>query len=94
VAIGLKFAALVARELGRIDDARVAYHDEVIVKEYGLQAAMPSGLAASELIELMKRDKKSSGGLTFMLDGPNGIEMVRDVPEQIVLKCLQAMEVR
>jgi 5-deoxy-5-amino-3-dehydroquinate synthase len=55
---------------------------------------MPSGLSASELIELMKRDKKSSGGLTFMLDGPNGIEMVRDVPEQIVLKCLQAMEVR
>jgi len=94
VAIGLKFAALVARELGRIDDARVAYHDEVIVKEYGLQVAMPPGLAASELIELMKRDKKSSGGLTFMLDGPNGIEMVRDVPEQIVLKCLQAMEVR
>jgi len=94
VAIGLKFAALVARELGRIDDARVAYHDEVIVKEYGLQVAMPPGLAASELIELMKRDKKSSGGLTFMLDGPNGIEMVRDVPEQVVLKCLQAMEVR
>ena len=94
VAIGLKFAALVARALGRIDDARVAYHDDVIVREYGLDASVPPGLVSSELIDLMKRDKKSSGGLTFMLDGTHGIEMVRDVPEEIVLDCLRLMEVR
>jgi 5-deoxy-5-amino-3-dehydroquinate synthase len=94
VAIGLKFAALVGHSLGRIDAARVAYHDDVIVKEYGLSIAMPAGLPASELVDLMKRDKKSSGGLTFMLDGTRGVEMVRDVPEQIVLDCLKLMEVR
>lgn len=94
VAVGLKFAALVAQSLGRIDASRVAYHDEVIVKEYGLSVSMPDGLAPSELIDLMKRDKKSSGGLTFMLDGANGIEMVRDVPEANVLDCLKLMEVR
>jgi len=94
VAIGLKFAALVARALGRIDDARVAYHDDVIVREYGLDASVPPGLVSSELIDLMERDKKSSGGLTFMLDGTHGIEMVRDVPEEIVLDCLRLMEVR
>jgi 5-deoxy-5-amino-3-dehydroquinate synthase len=55
---------------------------------------MPAGLPASELVDLMKRDKKSSGGLTFMLDGTRGVEMVRDVPEQIVLDCLKLMEVR
>ncbi|NBS28725.1 MAG: 3-dehydroquinate synthase [Actinobacteria bacterium] len=94
VAVGLKFAALVAHSMGRIDASRVAYHDDVIVKEYGLSVAMPTGLAASELVDLMKRDKKSSGGLTFMLDGPRGIEMVRDVPEEIVLDCLKRMELR
>ena len=94
VAVGLKFAALLARSLGRIDDSRVAYHDAVISQEYGLSTAMPGGLVASELVELMKRDKKSSGGLTFMLDGARGIEMVRDVPENNVLDCLKLMEVR
>jgi hypothetical protein len=29
-----------------------------------------------------------------MLDGTRGVEMVRDVPEQIVLDCLKLMEVR
>ena len=94
ISVGLKFAALLARSLGRIDDSRVAYHDAVISQEYGLSTAMPDGLVESELVELMKRDKKSSGGLTFMLDGARGIEMVRDVPENNVLDCLKLMEVR
>jgi hypothetical protein len=29
----------------------------------------------------MRRDKKASGGLTFVLPGPNGIERVDDPPE-------------
>lgn len=94
VAVGLKFAAHLAHALGRIDAERVAYHDKVIVSEYGLSVAMPKGLNGSELIDLMKRDKKSTGGLNFMLDGANGIEMVRDVPQEIVARCLEAMEVR
>lgn len=94
VAIGLKFAANLAHALGRIDADRVAYHDEVIVNEYGLSVAVPAGLNSSELIDLMKRDKKATGGLTFVLDGDRGIEMVRDVSEVVVAQCLQKMEVR
>ena len=94
VAIGLRYAALVAEALGRIDADRVAYHDRVISEEYGLSTAMPRGLETSELIDLMRRDKKSTGGLTFMLDGDRGIEMVRDVDPHIVAECLGRMELR
>lgn len=94
VAIGLRFAALVAESLGRIGPERVAYHDTVITQEYGLSTAMPRGLEASQLIELMGRDKKSSGSLTFMLDSARGIEMVRDVDPKIVAECLGRMELR
>ncbi|MGH9281742.1 MAG: hypothetical protein ACRD0S_02270, partial [Acidimicrobiales bacterium] len=31
-------------------------------------------------ITLMTRDKKSSGALSFVLDGPAGVEPVDDVP--------------
>lgn len=55
---------------------------------------MPRGLETSELIELMGRDKKSTGSLTFMLDSARGIEMVRDVDPKIVAECLGRMELR
>ena len=38
----------------------------------------PPGLRADDLLAIMARDKKSAGGLTFVLDGPNGIERVDD----------------
>ncbi len=33
---------------------------------------------------LMARDKKALDGLTFVLDGPDGVEVVADVPEHAV----------
>jgi hypothetical protein len=39
-------------------------------------------------MELMRRDKKASGGLTFMLPGPNGIERVDDPDPTAVTKAL------
>jgi hypothetical protein len=50
----------------------------------GLMTEVPGGadLGPDELVELMRRDKKASGGLTFVLPGPNGIERVDDPPEQ------------
>ena len=45
----------------------------------------PPGLRADDLLPIMARDKKSGGGLTFVLDGPSGIERV-DSPE-IVATC-------
>ena len=42
----------------------------------------PLGLDADELVSLMYRDKKAVGsGLTYVLDGPAGLEVVSGVGE-------------
>ena len=79
VGIGLVYAAELARTMGRIDDARVARHRQVVGEEYGLDTVVPAGLDPDDLVELMGRDKKALTGLTFVLDGANGIEVVADV---------------
>ncbi|HVM02824.1 MAG TPA: 3-dehydroquinate synthase family protein [Acidimicrobiales bacterium] len=78
VAIGLRFAARLAARLGRIGDDRVRRHDEV-VGAYGLCRPLPAGSDPAALIALMARDKKSLGALSFVLDGPRGVEPVHDV---------------
>ena len=76
VAVGLIFAAELAHELGRIDQARVDEHRRIVAGEYDLMIAPPAGLDADELVALMGRDKKALDGLTFVLDGPAGVEVV------------------
>jgi 5-deoxy-5-amino-3-dehydroquinate synthase len=83
VAIGLVFAARLARRLGRIGDDDVAQHLRV-VEGYGLPAEVPAGTDPAELITLMARDKKAVDGLTFVLDGPRGVEVVAGVPVDAV----------
>jgi 5-deoxy-5-amino-3-dehydroquinate synthase len=78
VAIGLSFAARLARRLGRIGDAEVDDHDRV-VSGYGLPTTVPPGHDPAELLRLMARDKKAVRGFTFVLDGPKGVEVVADV---------------
>ncbi|MGH9277067.1 MAG: 3-dehydroquinate synthase family protein [Acidimicrobiales bacterium] len=78
VAIGLCFAARLARRLGRIDDDVVKEHDEVVAS-YGLPTVVPPGHDPDELIALMGRDKKAVQGLTFALLGPAGVEVVPGV---------------
>jgi 5-deoxy-5-amino-3-dehydroquinate synthase len=57
--------------------------------EYGLEMAPPSGLDPDELLALMRRDKKALDGLTFILDGPDGVAVVADVPEPAVRSTLE-----
>ncbi len=90
VGIGLVFAALLARRLGRIDDERVAEHRRV-VEGYGLPTELPAGADESQLIDLMARDKKATTGLTFVLDGPRGVEIVRGVERPDVRATLVGM---
>jgi 5-deoxy-5-amino-3-dehydroquinate synthase len=78
VAVGLVYAAELARALGRIDDERVAAHREV-VSAYGLSDQLPAGRDHTELVGLMGKDKKAVDGLTFALDGPDGVEVVPGV---------------
>lgn len=90
VAIGLVYAAHLGRVLGRIDDARVQQHYDVVGGAYELATALPPGLDPDELVALMARDKKALDGLTFVLDGPRGVEVVPGVPEQAVRDALAA----
>jgi 5-deoxy-5-amino-3-dehydroquinate synthase len=90
VAVGLVFAAELAVRLGRIDDVAVAEHRRV-VGAYDLPSALPPGLSTVELIELMGRDKKALTGLTFVLDGPDGVESVTGVPLDVVAESIDAV---
>jgi 5-deoxy-5-amino-3-dehydroquinate synthase len=91
VAIGLIFAAQLGNVLGRIDDQRVEQHVAVVGERYGLGTRLPAGLDPSYLLELMRRDKKAVTGLTFVLDGTDGVELVADVDDQPVLDALARM---
>lgn len=87
VAIGVHFAALLANNLGRIDSRRVEQHRKVL-EFYGLPMRLPEHLDPSRLLSLMRSDKKAFDSLTFVLDGPDGPEVVENVPADIVVATL------
>ena len=89
VAVGLVFAAELAHELGRIDAARVAEHRAVVAGEYDLPISPPAGLVVDDVVTLMHRDKKALDGLSFVLDGPAGVEIVTGIAEQPVRTTLR-----
>jgi len=93
VAVGMMFAAHLARALGRIDDARVELHRRVIQQHYGLSVSVPSGIDRQRLVDLMHTDKKAIDGLTFVLDGPRGIEVVRGVEASALEAAFTAVSV-
>ena len=82
VAIGLVFAGALAGGCERVGPDVVDRY-QAVPAALGLVTEVPGGeaLDAEELLALMRRDKKASGGLTFVLPGPNGIERVDDPPE-------------
>ena len=90
VAIGIEYAALVARNLDRIDDARLTEHRRVL-DVYDLPRGLPEGSDVDQIMELFRRDKKALTGLTFVLDGPNGLEVVEQVPEKLLREALTQM---
>ena len=91
VAIGLIFAAHLANVLGRIPAERVDDHCEVVRDAYGLATDLPSHLDPDLLVDLMRRDKKALAGLTFVLDGPDGVEVVNGVDSSAVRTALARM---
>ncbi len=90
VAVGLVYAAEVARRLGRIDDAAVTEHRRV-VSQYGLSTVVPQDSDPRELIALFARDKKATEGITFVLDGDSGVETIRVDDEALLLDSFEAV---
>lgn len=92
VAIGLVFAGELARALDRIDAATADAHRD-LVASLGLPTTAPAGVSAAELVEVMRRDKKARGGLTFVLQGPDGLDPVVDPPAPALDRALRAVGV-
>ena len=90
VAIGLVYAAHLAQVLGRIDTDRVREHLAVVGGLYELNTDLPD-LDDAHLVALMGRDKKALDGLTFVLDGPDGVEVVADVSPDAAVEALAEM---
>ncbi len=90
VAVGLVYAAEVARRLGRIDDDRVAEHRKVVAG-YDLPLSLPPGLDPDALVDLFARDKKAVTGTTFVLDGRAGVEPVAVDDRALLLDALEAI---
>lgn len=90
VATGLVYAAELANRLGRIDSTEVAEHRRV-VESYGQSTTLPPGIDNDQIIELFGRDKKALDGITFVLDGPDGVEAVRIDDRTLLAEALDAM---
>lgn len=83
VAIGLVYAAEVARLLGRVDGDTVAEHRRVVAA-YELPLRPPGDLAFDDLEPLFARDKKALTGTTFVLDGPDGPEVIPGITSDVL----------
>ena len=90
VAIGLVYAAELACRLGRIDRRRVDEHRQT-VGAYDLPMRIPEGVDIEDLLPLFARDKKAVRGVTFVLDGPNGVEPVTGVGEDQIRDALESV---
>jgi 5-deoxy-5-amino-3-dehydroquinate synthase len=90
VAIGLVFAAELAHRLGRIDRARVDDHRRTVAA-YDLPMNLPPGTDLDAVRSFIGRDKKAVHGVTWMLDGPNGVEAVRGVDPAVVDDAMEAV---
>ena len=91
VGIGLVYAAELAAALERIDAGRVAAHRAVVGGTYGLPMSIPEGVDTDQLLALMARDKKARDGLTFVLDGPRGVEVVAPIDPAVAGAALEAV---
>ncbi|HEV2427820.1 MAG TPA: 3-dehydroquinate synthase family protein, partial [Acidimicrobiales bacterium] len=88
VAVGLAFAARLARGLGRVGGDAVAEHDATLAA-FGLSGRPPFAVAADDLLAAMAHDKKSRHDLAFVLDGPGGFALVAGVAPTAVARELE-----
>ncbi|MCH2152074.1 MAG: 3-dehydroquinate synthase [Phycisphaerales bacterium] len=84
VAIGMVAAAECACRLGRCDASVVGVTREM-VSLMGLPADLPAAQPVEGLLEAMRFDKKTRDGhLRLVLPGEAGVDLIEDVPEEMV----------
>lgn len=84
VAIGMMFAAELARSVGKLDDQTVARH-KTILETVGLPTSYPGDRWAA-LLDGIRRDKKNRGEqLRFVLLERLGAPTIYDVPDESLL---------
>jgi 5-deoxy-5-amino-3-dehydroquinate synthase len=88
VAIGLAFAARLARALDRVGDDVVEHHDEVL-RALELVGRLPAHYDPDELLEAMTFDKKARHDLSFVLAGPEGYSLVTGLDRAVVANVLE-----
>jgi 5-deoxy-5-amino-3-dehydroquinate synthase len=88
VAIGLAFAARLARALDRVGDEVVDHHDAVL-RVLGLEGRLPAGYDPDELLEAMTFDKKARHDLSFVLAGREGYSLVNGLDRAVVANVLE-----
>ncbi len=91
VAIGIRYAAEIAKILGRIDQERVEEHEKIL-EHYGLSYSLPSSCDWGRIVGLFQRDKKALDGISFVLDGPNGVEVVKIENQEILKEAMEAIK--
>lgn len=91
VAMGMVCASRLAERLGRID-AELTERQIAVLEQLGLPVTLPDDLDRSQLIEIMRRDKKARAGLLrFILPSALGrVELVDEVNESLVQDVLNA----
>lgn len=94
VALGVLYAAHVAHRMSRISSRRVDDHYHVVHEVYGLRRPLPHGLTIDSLISAMGRDKKAVNSLTFVLDSPQGLEVVPGIQNDILKVAYTDLESR
>lgn len=91
VAIGLAFAARLARRLGRVGEDVVA-ETETVLEFFGLPARLTGDFNIPHLLEVMSRDKKAHHDLAFVLAGANGCELVTGIDPSVVREELERFQ--
>jgi 3-dehydroquinate synthase len=92
VAVGLVFASALAAAMELVGPDAVD-HARAVVARLGLPVTVPGQHRASELLAVMERDKKSRGGLTFVLPHEHSLGTVDDPPAHALDKAFEAVGV-
>lgn len=92
VAIGLLFAAHLARVTGRIGSEDLGSHYDV-VDRMGLPDRLPDGVDVEDTFPFLERDKKAMGSITFVLRsrGSEALEVVRGIDRDDIRRAWAAM---